>query len=149
MISGFRCPDYDVGVRMPRFAAARSMMKGARHGENKIREGKAGRPIAAGRSRCAPPRPAPGHEITLPRSLVLGLDAAAIALEDAGRPLNCSDLILIMVQSKLWKSPNGKTPEATLYAAITREIKNKGDAARFYKVGRGLFALNRKEETHA
>ena len=37
-----------------------------------------------------------------------------------------------------WQT-NGKTPEATLYAAMTREIAKKGDAARFRKADRGLF----------
>ena len=39
-------------------------------------------------------------------------------------------------------SPGGKTPHATLYAAMLREIANKGAKARFKKVDRGLFAFN-------
>ena len=70
------------------------------------------------------------------------LDAAAIVLKDVGRPLNCKELIEMMAARELWQSPNGKTPEATLYAAILRELKAKGDAARFRKVGRGQFAFN-------
>ncbi len=38
-----------------------------------------------------------------------------------------------------WSSPGGKTPDATLYSAILREIDTKGDEARFVKVGRGQF----------
>ena len=41
-----------------------------------------------------------------------------------------------------WKSPGGKTPHATLYSAILREIDAKGDAARFRKTDRGKFATN-------
>ena len=37
-----------------------------------------------------------------------------------------------------WKT-SGKTPHATLYAAMLREIAKKGDAARFRKADRGLF----------
>ena len=37
------------------------------------------------------------------------------------------------------KPPADATPEATLYAAIIREIAAKGKAARFRKVERGLF----------
>ena len=40
----------------------------------------------------------------------------------------------------LWTPGSGKTPEQTLYSAIIREIKDKGDASRFRKAGRGLFA---------
>jgi hypothetical protein len=39
-----------------------------------------------------------------------------------------------------WTSPGGKTPAATLYSAILREIDTKGDASRFVKVGKGQFA---------
>ena len=49
-------------------------------------------------------------------------------------------LIAAMAEQKLWSSPNGKTPHATLYAAMLREIGTKGDAARFRKADRGLFA---------
>ena len=35
----------------------------------------------------------------------------------------------------------GKTPEQTLYSAIIREIRDKGNASRFRKEGRGLFAF--------
>ena len=35
----------------------------------------------------------------------------------------------------------GKTPQATLYAAILREVQTKGTEARFQKTERGHFAL--------
>jgi hypothetical protein len=41
----------------------------------------------------------------------------------------------------MWTT-KGKTPAATLYAAILREIQKKGSEARFKKVDRGQFALN-------
>lgn len=69
------------------------------------------------------------------------LDAAAQVLEDAGRPMACKELIEAMTARGLWTSPNGATPEATLYSAVLRELKAKGDAARFVKAGRGLFAF--------
>jgi hypothetical protein len=43
----------------------------------------------------------------------------------------------------LWTSPGGKTPEATLYAAIIREIAAKGTAARFKKHERGVFVAGK------
>ena len=43
---------------------------------------------------------------------------------------------------RLW-STGGKTPHATLYAAIIREIAKKGKDARFRKVDRGRFQLAR------
>jgi hypothetical protein len=53
--------------------------------------------------------------------------------------MRAKDLIEAMATQGLWQSPNGKTPHATLYAAILREITTKGDAARFRKVERGQF----------
>ena len=68
------------------------------------------------------------------------LDAAAQVLADAGQPMRAKEMIEAMAAKGLWSSPNGKTPEATLYAAILREISRKGDAARFRKVERGQFS---------
>jgi hypothetical protein len=67
-----------------------------------------------------------------------GLDAAAKILGDAKEPLNCRTIVERAVQKGLWKS-DGKTPHATVYSAILREIAKKGDAARFRKAARGKF----------
>jgi hypothetical protein len=43
----------------------------------------------------------------------------------------------------LWEPGQGKTPEQTLYSAIVREIKVKGENSRFKKTdARGLFVWN-------
>jgi hypothetical protein len=69
------------------------------------------------------------------------IDAAARVLEEAGKPLNCAEMIGLMAAKKYWTSPGGKTPAATLYSAILREMQVKGDDARFVKSGRGMFAI--------
>ena len=69
------------------------------------------------------------------------IDAAAKVLAEEGKPLSCKELIGAMAAKGYWTSPGGKTPAATLYSAILREIDTKGDAARFLKTGRGTFAL--------
>jgi hypothetical protein len=69
------------------------------------------------------------------------LDAAAQVLAQAPAPLNCQELIEAMAAQGLWSSPAGKTPSATLYAALLRELQTKGEQARFIKVERGKFAL--------
>ncbi len=69
------------------------------------------------------------------------LDAAAIVLASVNKPMRAVDLIAEMQSRGLWVSPGGQTPEATLYAAIVREINTKGDMARFKKVDRGLFEV--------
>jgi hypothetical protein len=68
-----------------------------------------------------------------------GLDAAAQVLREAGEPMNAQDLISRILQRGLWKT-GGKTPAATIYAAMIREIKAKGSGSRFQKVDRGRFA---------
>jgi hypothetical protein len=70
---------------------------------------------------------------------VSALDAAARVLQVEGKPMRCKDLIAAMSERGLWSSPNGKTPEATLYSAILREIATRGAQARFRKVERGQF----------
>jgi len=67
------------------------------------------------------------------------LDAAAKVLAESDRPLRAVDMIEVMHAKGLWTSPGGKTPEATLYAAIIREVTAKGKDARFKKVDRGMF----------
>ena len=74
---------------------------------------------------------------------VSALDAAAQVLAKAEKPMRAQELIAAMAEQGLWKSPAGKTPHATLYAAMLREIGAKGDAARFRKVDRGMFAVNK------
>jgi hypothetical protein len=69
------------------------------------------------------------------------LDAAAEVLKTDGQPMRCKELIAAMAERGLWTSPGGKTPEATLYAAMLREINTKGHDARFRKVERGQFAF--------
>jgi HB1, ASXL, restriction endonuclease HTH domain len=68
------------------------------------------------------------------------LDAAAKLLGETGQPMNCQEMIEAMAKKGLWTSPGGKTPHATLYSAILRELKAKGKEARFKKTERGKFA---------
>ncbi|MCK4603010.1 MAG: winged helix-turn-helix domain-containing protein, partial [Phycisphaerae bacterium] len=69
-----------------------------------------------------------------------GLDAAAKVLTEADGPLGCKEIVERALAKGYWKT-NGKTPTATIYAAIIREIAAKGDASRFHKVERGKFTL--------
>jgi len=68
---------------------------------------------------------------------VSGLDLAAKVLAEAKEPLNAKQIAERAIAAG-WKT-NGKTPEATLYAAIIREIARKGKDARFVRHDRGLF----------
>jgi HB1, ASXL, restriction endonuclease HTH domain len=68
------------------------------------------------------------------------LDTAAQVLSGSKEPMDCKDLIEAMAKKGLWTSPGGKTPHATLYSAIIREIEHKGKESRFAKKDRGQFA---------
>ena len=74
---------------------------------------------------------------------VSALDAAAQVLKSAGKPMRAQELIATMAEQNLWSSPAGKTPHATLYAAMQREERDKGTASRFRKIDRGQFAFNK------
>jgi hypothetical protein len=69
------------------------------------------------------------------------LDAAARVLSASRQAMTCPELIAAMAAQGYWTSPAGKTPQATLHAALTREIKIKKDLSRFRKTERGKFAL--------
>ena len=71
------------------------------------------------------------------------LEAAAKVLAEAGQPMNTKEMIERMAAKGYWKSPGGKTPAATLYSSISRELENRGKEARFKKVDRGRFALRK------
>jgi hypothetical protein len=49
-------------------------------------------------------------------------------------------MIEAMAAKKLWASPGGLTPAATLNSAILREINTKGKDSRFKKTERGKFS---------
>jgi hypothetical protein len=74
---------------------------------------------------------------------VSALDAAAQVLAASEVPMRAKEMIAAMEAKGLWTSPGGKTPEATLYAAIIREIAAKGSAARFKKHERGVFVAGK------
>ncbi len=65
--------------------------------------------------------------------------AAIKVLTESTEPLNAKEIIEAMVAKGYWTSPGGKTPHATLYSAILRDLA-KGDGSRFVKAERGRFA---------
>ena len=69
------------------------------------------------------------------------LDAAAKVLGESGQAMTTQEMIDAMAFKGYWSSPGGQTPAATLYSALLRELKTKGDQARFVKAAPGRFAL--------
>lgn len=67
--------------------------------------------------------------------------AAERVLAEIGEPMNCKAMVEAMARKGYWSSPCGKTPHATLYAALLRHIRKHGSDARFVRADRGKFAL--------
>jgi len=53
--------------------------------------------------------------------------------------MNCQDMIKTMAEKATGPRLGGKTPAASLYSAILRELQTKGTDARFKKTERGKF----------
>ncbi|MEX2168070.1 MAG: HTH domain-containing protein [Pirellulales bacterium] len=70
------------------------------------------------------------------------IDAAAKVLGETEEPMTTKEMVAAMAAKGYWKSPGGKTPHATLYSAITREIGAKGRESRFAKSERGKFKIS-------
>jgi hypothetical protein len=68
------------------------------------------------------------------------LNAAAKVLGEKGEPMTCKEMIEAMATKGYWTTPGGKTPHATLYSSIAREIRDKEKDSRFKKSERGKFA---------
>ena len=90
------------------------------------------------KAKAAKGQPNPASAKPAKAKKVSGLDAAAMVLAESASPMKAVDLLAEITKRGLWTS-KGKTPEATLYAAIIREIAAKGSASRFRKHDRGLF----------
>jgi hypothetical protein len=66
--------------------------------------------------------------------------AALKVLGESSEPMNAQELITAMQAKGYWTSPGGKTPHATLYSAILRDLA-KGDDSKFVKTERGRFTV--------
>jgi hypothetical protein len=66
------------------------------------------------------------------------LAGAEVVLRKAGKALTCQEIVKVMLESGVWKT-NGKTPDATLYVALTRDMKKYGDKSPFRREGKTFF----------
>ena len=82
-----------------------------------------------------------------PRLSLLNLAFDALHLERAqAEGLDCAAMVEYAL-AQGWKT-EGKTPAATLSAAIGAEMKKKGAASRFVKVSAGHFSLAKTQVVH-
>jgi hypothetical protein len=71
-----------------------------------------------------------------------GLDAAYKVLLEEGRPMRAKE-ITRLAQERGYCELRGRTPDATISAAMETEMKRKGKDSRFTKADKGLFVVNR------
>ena len=121
-------------VRTVADGVGRPSAKGAAHGAQR----KAAAPKA---TKAAPGRNVGQQGAPQAKEKRVGLvDAAILVLTGRQQADELKDIVKAILAKKLW-STSGKTPGATLYSCILREIQKKGAEARFKKVDRGQFAL--------
>jgi hypothetical protein len=118
--------------KAPRMSASAARAKGAARQKR-----------AAAAPAKTPKAPKPKEAKTTKTKRISLLEAAATVLADTKAPMQAKALVDAVVERGMWKPGAGKTPHATLYAAIVREIAEKGKDARFRKVERGRFGTTR------
>ncbi len=130
-------------VDVPAASAKGTRAVAAKVAEESAIEAKPARPAASAKPKSSAclPKPAKRHA---KRAKLSALDAAAEVLggltgKERADGIGTADLIERMHRARLWTSPGGKTPAATLYAAMLREIGTKKTESRFKRVGPGRF----------
>lgn len=101
----------------------------------KVATKKATKPAAKKTTKATAPQTAPAQ----PEKKLSLLSAALEVLKSDDAALTTKQMVEQAKARNLWTPGAGKTPEQTLYSAIMREIKAKGDQARFVKDARGHF----------
>lgn len=115
-----------------------TMAKKSRKSENETTATAAAPPAKRGRPKKSEVAATAGTDSTGSMSQ---LDAAARVLQETGGTMNAKQMVEAMAERGYWRSPGGKTPHATLYSAILRELQTRGDGSRFFKTERGQFSL--------
>src|SRR5438552_11766168 len=117
--------------------AAKEAPEDGKPADPKTEEAKSGEPRdQQAKASAKPPKAKKPKAEAKPKKLS-AIDAAAKVLAEVGEPMNCQDMIKAMAEKGYWTSPGGKTPAATLYSAILRELQTKGNDPRFKQTERG------------
>ena len=136
---------WTVTTRTGRTLAVRSLeaVPGAAVGIASAGTPKAAAKAAKAAAKAAPKAAPKTEAAAVPKKGLSLLNAAATVLERSGEAMPVRAMIEEAKASGLWTPTGGKTPEQTLYSAIIREIKDKGESSRFRKDGRGRFSFAR------
>lgn len=68
------------------------------------------------------------------------LKAAEQVLIEAGEPLHYSEIMKCMLEQQLWVT-QGETPNQTLNARLSMDLKDNGSKSLFQRIDRGVYAL--------
>lgn len=68
------------------------------------------------------------------------LDAVALVLKEAGKPLDCRTITNQILDKRFW-STNARVPEQSIHAYLAVDIKTKRTKSRFQRTAPGQFAL--------
>jgi restriction system protein len=68
------------------------------------------------------------------------LTAVVTVLTEAGEPLHYKEITKRLLNQGLWTT-TGQTPDATVNAQLAVDIKRRGEASKFRRVDKGVFAL--------
>lgn len=92
----------------------------------------------------------PDQRRKAPKDGMSGLDAAADVLKRSKEPLNAKQIVACIQNDGLCPTLKGKTPHATIYAAMITEMSKKGDASRFARgKEKGTFVYNDPQDPNA
>jgi restriction system protein len=73
--------------------------------------------------------------------MMKAIDAAYITLQVDGRPLTIKEITQSIIDKGLWTT-QGKTPEATISATLSSDVKKRGIASRFIRTGPSQYSVN-------
>ena len=75
------------------------------------------------------------------------LTAVETVLTEAGVPLHYKEITKRLLNQGLWAT-TGQTPDATVNAQLAVDIKRRGEASRFRRADKGVFALRARASTN-
>lgn len=126
----------DIGTKVAKIAKAIKSKEKAQKAAEK-------RAAAEGRAegrRIAERLQATGRPDQKPAKPMSGLDAAALVLAEANTGMTAKAIVEAIKERGLGSGLRGKTPHATIYAAMITEIGKKGKDSRFARgSAKGLF----------
>lgn len=132
----------EIGKRLNEPAATPN---GAKRAKRSPKDATKRAPVAHGQTSAVKSQPGkPSASPKAAKSRPMGaLDAAAKVLGESKKPMRAIEIYAEIESRGMWKTL-GKTPEATIYAAMIREIAAKGNDSRFKKAERGMFTATGK-----